>query len=88
MVGEATKKPWHKSELLGHTDEDSDTHIDFVAVKASCVQRCSVDRSMDTWGTDSVRLVNHLQHLHRHTRSASSKHPMCFGLAPSARVGK
>ena len=38
MVGEATKKPWHKSEILGHTDEDSDTQVDFVAVNASsCV---------------------------------------------------
>ena len=38
MIGEATKKPWHKSDLLGHTDEDSDTQV--VAVKpSSCVQR-------------------------------------------------
>ena len=25
MIGEATKKPWHKSELLGHIDEERDT---------------------------------------------------------------
>ena len=48
MIGEATKKPWHKSDLLGHTDEDSDTQV--VAVKpSSCVQSCEVDHSMDTW---------------------------------------
>ena len=51
MVGEVTKKPWHKSELLGDTDEDSDTQVDFVAVKASssCVQSCEVDHTMDSW---------------------------------------
>ena len=56
VVGEATKKPWNKSELTGHTDEDNDTQVDFVAVKASsCVPSCEVDHIRDTWGTDSVR---------------------------------
>ena len=57
MVGEATKKPWHKSELLGHMDEEWHTQVDFIAVKAvsSCVQSCEVDHSMDTLRTDSVR---------------------------------
>ena len=48
MVGEATKQPWHKSELLAH-DEERDTRVNFVAVRAtSCVQRCEVDHSVDT----------------------------------------
>ena len=56
MIGEATKKPWHKSELLGHIDEEWDAQVDFIAVKASsCVQSCEVDHSMDTLGTDTVR---------------------------------
>ena len=50
MVGEATKKPWHKREILGHTDEDNDTQVDFVALKAlSCVQSCEVDHTVDTY---------------------------------------
>ena len=56
MIGEATKKPWHKSELLGHIDEERDIQVDFIAVKASsCVQSCEVNHSMDTMGTDTVR---------------------------------
>ena len=47
MIGEATKKPWHKSELFGHIDEERDTQIDFVAVKASSRVQGSV-RS-DDW---------------------------------------
>ena len=55
-ISEATKKPWHKSELLGHIDEERDTQIDFVAVKASSrVQSFEVDHSMDTLGTDTIR---------------------------------
>ena len=56
MAGEATKKPWHKSELLGHTDEEGDTQIDFAAVEASsCVQSCEVFHRMDAWRADTVR---------------------------------
>ena len=48
--------PWHMSELLGHMDEEHDTQVGFVAVKASsCVQGCGVDHRMDTWSTDTVR---------------------------------
>ena len=31
MIGEATKKPGHKSELVGHIDEERDTQVDFIA---------------------------------------------------------
>ena len=38
MVGEGTKTHCHKSERLGHMDEERDTQVDFVAVRAtSCV---------------------------------------------------
>ena len=56
MIGEATKKPWHKSDFLEHVDEDRDTQIDFVAVRAtSRVQSCEVDHSLDTLGIDTIR---------------------------------
>ena len=56
MIGKATKKPWDKSENLGHVDEERDTQIDFVAVKASSrVQSFEVDHSRDTLGTDTIR---------------------------------
>ena len=54
-IGEATKKPWHKCDFLEHVDEDRDTQIDFVAVRAtSCVQSCEVDHSLDTLGIDTI----------------------------------
>ena len=55
-IGEATKKPWHKCDFLEHVDEDRDTQIDFVAVRAtSRVQSCEVDHSLDTLGIDTIR---------------------------------
>ena len=56
MIGEATKKPWRKCDLFEHVDEDRDTQIDFVAVRAtSRVQSCEVDHSLDTLGIDTIR---------------------------------
>ena len=55
-IGEATKKPWHKCDPFEHVDEDRDTQIYFVAVRAtSRVQSCKVDHSMDTLGIDTIR---------------------------------
>ena len=52
---EATKKSY-KSHLFEHVDEERDTQIDFVAVRASSrVQSCEVDHSMDTLGMDTIR---------------------------------
>ena len=44
MIGEATEKPWHKSELLGHIDGERDTQVDFIAVKAF-IPACKVVRT-------------------------------------------
>ena len=56
MIGEATKKPWHKCDFLEHVDEDRDTQIDFVAVRATTrVQSCEIDHSLDTLGIDTIR---------------------------------
>ena len=46
-----------QERTLGHMDEERDTQVDLIAVKAlsSCVQGSEVDQSMDIWGTDSVR---------------------------------
>ena len=85
MVGKATKKPWHKSELLGHMDEEQEAQVDFVAVKASsCVQSCEVDHSMDTKETDSVRSDHWPITFSISTETRAQR----CGLAVSARVGK
>ena len=76
MIGKATKKPRDKSELLGHIDEERDTQIDFVAVKASSrVQSCEVDHTMDTLGTDTIRSDHWPITCSISTETSNQRHP-------------
>ena len=71
-----TGDPWHKSELLGLMDEERDTQVDLMTVKASsCVQSCEVDHSMDTWGADSVRSDHWPITCSTSTETRAQRHP-------------
>ena len=86
MIGEDTKKPWHKSELLGHGRGTGHTSRFYcsecvIILRAKLCGRPQCGHWVYRFCSQRS-LANHLQHFHRSRCPASSKpHPifLCIG---------